>query len=107
MSTNDSAPTALPVLAPRGDFDAENTAPLTAELQETAARHPGIVLDLSGVTFGDSSFLNLLLSAHQETDLRVAAVPAGVARMLDITGADAVLRVYGTVEDAQDAVGRL
>lgn len=104
MSKNDGAHAALPVLAPRGDFDAQNTGPLTAEIRETVSRSPGVVLDLSDVTFGDSSFLNLLLSAHQETDLRIAQVPAGIERLLSLTGTESVLRIYGTVEEAQATV---
>ncbi|WNI18091.1 STAS domain-containing protein [Actinacidiphila sp. ITFR-21] len=71
MSTSDHAPTPLPVITAVGDLDADTLHPLTAELQKAAAMASGVILDVSGVTFGDSSFINLLLRAHQHTDLRV------------------------------------
>lgn len=101
MPTNDSSPTAAITLAPAGDYDAENIGPLATELSEATARCPVVVLDLSGVTFADSTFLNLLLRAHQETDLRLADLATGVARLLSVTGADSVLNTYSTVSQAE------
>ncbi|MEU1040950.1 STAS domain-containing protein [Streptomyces sp. NPDC005551] len=103
MATHDSAVPAPPVIVPRGDLDASNIAPVADELEAARTRHHAVILDLSGVTFGDSSFLNLLLRFHQLTDLRLAATPTNLARLFDITGADTVLRLYPTVDAARDA----
>ncbi|MYS24541.1 anti-anti-sigma factor [Streptomyces sp. DvalAA-14] len=103
MSTADRAPTRLPVIAARGDLDATALAPLTAEIEAATASHPGVILDASGITFGDSSFLRLVISTHQNTDLRIAATPPVVERLFSIVGLDAVIRIYPTVHDAQAA----
>lgn len=58
------------------------------------------VLDAEGITFADSSFLGLLLATHQQADLRIAAPSATLARLLSVVGADAVLRIHPTVQDA-------
>ncbi|MER6195405.1 STAS domain-containing protein [Streptomyces cyaneofuscatus] len=102
MSHNESAPRTLPVIAARGDLDAHTLGPLSADLQAAAEAHSGVVLDASDVSFGDSTFLNLLLRVHQQTDLRIAAPSHAVRRLLSITGADSVLRVHGSVGEAQE-----
>ncbi|WP_227024986.1 STAS domain-containing protein [Streptomyces tsukubensis] len=88
------------VIAAHGDIDMQNLGPLRMALEETAASHPVTVLDTSGVTFADSTFLNLLLRAHQSTSLRIAAPSEPVRRLLEITGADRVLSLYPSVAQA-------
>ncbi|MFF8925850.1 STAS domain-containing protein [Streptomyces longwoodensis] len=68
-----------------------------------------IVLDLSGVAFCDSAGLNLLLRAHREAELGgvelvLAWVPQPLRRIVEMTGADQILRIYDTVEAAQEAL---
>ncbi|WNI14464.1 STAS domain-containing protein [Actinacidiphila sp. ITFR-21] len=89
----------VPVVAAHGDLDIENLAPLRQAL-ETAAEQPVVVLDAGGVTFADSSFLSVLLAVRQRTDLRVAAAPAQMLRLLGITGADRIIPLYPTVAEA-------
>ncbi|WP_406123658.1 STAS domain-containing protein [Streptomyces canus] len=69
-----------------------------------------VVLDLSAVSFCDSAGLNVLIGAWRQADaggvvLALACVPEPVRRILQMTGADQVLRVYGTVADAEAAFG--
>lgn len=101
MSTSDHAPTHLPVITAAGDLDADTLAPLDAEIQAAAAAAPGVILDVSGVTFGDSSFINLLLRTQKHTDLRVAGLRPPLDRLFRLVGVDAVLRVFPSVADAQ------
>ncbi|MEU4878436.1 STAS domain-containing protein [Streptomyces sp. NPDC021608] len=68
-----------------------------------------MVLDLSGVTFCDSSGLNALLLARQQAERRglklaVACVPPQPLRVLTMTGADQLLLVHDTVAEAGTAV---
>ncbi|GGR81779.1 hypothetical protein Snoj_39210 [Streptomyces nojiriensis] len=42
-------------------MDLDISAPLAESLLAAAHAHPVVVLDVSGVTFADSAFLNLLL----------------------------------------------
>ncbi|MFF7205391.1 STAS domain-containing protein [Streptomyces sp. NPDC008141] len=88
------------VVTAQGEVDLQNMAPLADALTEAAGNHSVVVLDTSAVTFADSTFLNLLLTMHRLTDLRIAAPAAGLKRLLDVTGADQVLTVRATVADA-------
>nr|WSX75943.1 STAS domain-containing protein [Streptomyces sp. NBC_00899] len=94
MSTSDNAPPHLPVITAVGDLDADTLHPLTAELQTAAATASGVILDVSGVTFGDSSFINLLMRTHQHTDLRVTGLGPPLDRLFRLIGVDAVLHIF-------------
>lgn len=95
----------LPVVAPRGELDLHSLGSVAAELEEAAAAHPVVIVDASGVAFADSSFINVLLLAHQRSQVRVAAARPQLRRVLELMGADQILRLYGTVEQAR-AAGR-
>jgi anti-anti-sigma factor len=60
--------------------------------------HRFIVLDLSNVTFCDSAGLGILFGARRQAEkseaaLALACVPPLVRRILQMTGADQVLRI--------------
>ncbi|MFI0107859.1 STAS domain-containing protein [Streptomyces parvus] len=81
------------VVVASGDFDADERDLLLSAWDEADERNlPVTVLDLSGVTFGDSSFLDSLLRArrrHLTADRRlVIAGPLHhrVVRLLTVTG---------------------
>ncbi|MFE8977502.1 STAS domain-containing protein [Streptomyces cyaneofuscatus] len=104
MRTSDplgSRPEPLPVISPRGEFDMDNVTSLGAEIEAMAAVHGGLVLDASNITFADSSFLRMILNAHRRTDLRIAAPTQRVARLFDLAGVDAYLRIYPTLDTAR------
>ncbi|WP_405940754.1 STAS domain-containing protein [Streptomyces sp. NBC_00207] len=86
------------VVVAQGDMDLDTSAPLAESLLAAAHAHPVVVLDTSSVTFADSAFLNLLLQAHALAELRIAALPHQLQRLLEMTGADAVLHVHPTVQ---------
>ncbi|MFE3660702.1 STAS domain-containing protein [Streptomyces sp. NPDC059165] len=88
------------VVAAHGDLDLNNLPPLTDALTEASASHSTVVLDASGITFADSSFLNLVLRFHRCTTLRVAAPQAQLLRLLEITGGDQVLDIRPTLDAA-------
>ncbi|MDX2982197.1 STAS domain-containing protein [Streptomyces microflavus] len=90
-----------PVLSPVGEFDMDNVPALLAEIETVIAVHGGVVLDASGITFADSSFLRMILGVHQRTDLRIVAPSSRVARLFDIAGVDTYLRVYPTLDAAR------
>ncbi|MFB7037469.1 MULTISPECIES: STAS domain-containing protein [unclassified Streptomyces] len=67
-----------------------------------------VVADMSGVTFLDSSGINVLLAVHQRVSdtkgrLRIAAPTDNVRRVLALVGVDAVIPCHPTVEDALNA----
>ncbi|EFL12933.1 STAS domain-containing protein [Streptomyces sp. C] len=90
------------VVAARGELDQDTLPSLEEALTAAADRHGVVVLDASSVTFGDSSFLNLLLRLHRLTVLRVAAPGDQLLRLFALTGADTVLSLHPSVQDALD-----
>ncbi|SFF90928.1 anti-anti-sigma factor [Actinacidiphila alni] len=101
MSKNKRPPADLPVVTVAGDLDASNLGPLDAQLKAAADGAPGVILDISAVTFGDSTFLNLLIRTHRTTDLRIAGLHPPVDRLFHLVGVDTVLKIFPTVADAR------
>ncbi|MBY8880083.1 STAS domain-containing protein [Streptomyces sp. PLK6-54] len=73
---------------------------LSMELLTAADGVGGVVLDASGITFADSAVLHALVETHERTDLRIAAVPAHLRRVLSVTGLETVFHLYPTLEAA-------
>lgn len=68
---------------------------------------PRVVVDLSGVSFMDSSGLGALIGALKKArqahgDLRIVGVNEQVATVLALTNLDRVLRPFESVEAAAD-----
>ncbi|MET7828974.1 STAS domain-containing protein [Streptomyces sp. NPDC005386] len=82
------------MLHPHGDLDHAKNGPFAGELHHASAAHPVVIVDLTHVTFGDSTLLNALIHAHQTTDLRLANIPAVITNVLTVTGLDDVLALY-------------
>lgn len=91
------------VVVVRGELDLGSLPPLRQVVETASVVHPVLVLDLGDVTFADSSTLNLLLVAHRATTLRIAAPQPQVLRLLEVTGADRILRIYPTTGLACEA----
>jgi len=88
------------VVVAHGGYGLDSLSGLADALETAAQKHSKVVLDASGVTFADSSFLNLVLGVHRLTSLRLAAPAQQLRRLLELTGADGVLAVRATVEEA-------
>jgi len=81
-----------------GEIDMSTVSALRRELDRAAERVPTVLLDLSGVTFMDSTGLHLLLEASQSSAadgwgfvlLRSSAV---VQRLIEVSGATDLLPV--------------
>ncbi|TQK42900.1 stage II sporulation protein AA (anti-sigma F factor antagonist) [Streptomyces sp. SLBN-118] len=94
------------VLVLSGELDHDTAEPLREALAEAVQAAPErIVIDCADLSFCDSTGLNLLLRARlaaREADSRLAlsALRPSVARMFDITGAQAVFPVYARLDEA-------
>ncbi|CAL9331267.1 Anti-sigma-B factor antagonist [Streptomyces sp. enrichment culture] len=87
-----------------GDLDL-HTAPRLADVLQPLLHNSGhsVLVDLSGVTFLDSTGLTCLIEAYRTArttgaGLMLIAPSERVRRMLALTGADQVLRSYPTVD---------
>ncbi|WP_407565288.1 STAS domain-containing protein [Streptomyces sp. 184] len=94
------------VLTPTGELD-YHTAELLREPLERciAGGRSRLVLDCTRLEFCDSTGLNVLLGARLKAEadggaVHLAALQPMVARVFEITGAEAVFSVHDTVEAA-------
>lgn len=93
---------------PSGEIDMDNAAILEGRLLGLVDQGH-TVLDLSGVTFLDSTALGAVIVAYRRGqaighNLRLAGAAGWVRRILQITELDAVLQHHDEVDDAVDAL---
>ena len=96
------------VVSVAGEVDLDTASEL-GEHALDALHHvsPRIVLDITGVTFMDSTGLKVLVSVERRAQLAggsfvlVGASPA-VLRILTLTGLDQVFTLHGSLEDLDD-----
>jgi anti-sigma B factor antagonist len=105
----DSAATAVVVVS--GDVDIGTAPDFEDELARAVEAHTGsgLVIDLQGVTFIDSTGLNSLVRAFERqrllgSGLALVTDDPRVAMMLEVTRLDRVLRRYPTRDEALVAV---
>jgi anti-sigma B factor antagonist len=102
--TRCESPDGITVLALAGELDIAAAPALRARV-DAAAGERGVVLDLSGATFVDSSMLKELLRStselsRYETPLVLAGVPPVVQRLLDLTRTTVLFTLAGDREAA-------
>ncbi|MGW0291100.1 STAS domain-containing protein [Streptomyces tuirus] len=66
---------------------------------------PRIVADLTGVTFMDSSGINVFVATHQQVSsadgwVRIAGAQPSVLRILQLVGVDTLITCHATTEQA-------
>ncbi|MET7451451.1 STAS domain-containing protein [Streptomyces sp. NPDC005574] len=94
------------VVTVRGEIDHDVKDVLSqALLPEDGTPPPRVVADLSGVSFMDSSGINVFVAAHQQVSgaggwLRIAGATDSVSRLLHMVGIDALIPCHPTVEQA-------
>lgn len=95
----------IAVLGLRGEVDYQSVGALSEAVPEPSGDSLRIVVDLSLVTFMDSSGVNALIAAHQTTQaargwLRLAGARGAVLRTVQLVGLDSLVSCHPTVEDA-------
>ncbi|MEV0244785.1 STAS domain-containing protein [Streptomyces sp. NPDC050674] len=97
------------VVALRGEIDHDVQDQLrTALLGQDEVVPARIVADLSGVTFMDSSGINVFVAAHRQVSgaggwVRIAGAQHSVLRVLQLVGLDTVITCHPTAEQALTA----
>jgi anti-sigma B factor antagonist len=88
------------------EIDVDNQSCVQKALGDALETVPSLlVADGTATTFCASSGIGALLRAHEQasaagTQLRVVVSGAAVQRVLDLTGADDILRLYPSLPDA-------
>jgi anti-anti-sigma factor len=94
------------VVTPAGELDHHTADLLREPLEDLLSKGISkLVVDCTRLEFCDSTGLNVLLGARLKAEsaggvVRLAGMRPVVARVFEITGADAVFSVHGTVESA-------
>ncbi|MFE2571783.1 STAS domain-containing protein [Streptomyces mirabilis] len=91
-----------------GDMDLATVSVLELTVDEVLSDHRTVILDLTGVTFCDSSGLNSLIRLRRRAQdtggqLILAAPPPQMMRLLTITGTGSVFPIYGSLAEAWQA----
>ncbi|MGW0877888.1 STAS domain-containing protein [Streptomyces sp. NPDC002740] len=90
------------------DDDVKDALSLALTLEDGMTPPLRIVADLSGVTFMDSSGINVFITAQRSVSqaqgwLRIAGAQEAVLRVLQMVGIDTVIPCHPTVEQALNA----
>jgi anti-sigma B factor antagonist len=99
-------PQTVAVVALPAEVDLTNIGPVAAELAAVLASGAGVVVaDGTGTGFCDSAAVAALIRAHHQAatagaQLRVVATGKSVRRMMQLNGADQVLRLYPSLASA-------
>lgn len=95
------------ILAVVGELDVATAGDVRAAYQKLAfTEGDRLVLDLSGLTFCDSSGIATLINARNHAvangvSFAVAGAPASVVRTFDRIGLGGFIRLYATLDQAQ------
>ncbi|TXS69650.1 anti-sigma factor antagonist [Streptomyces sp. me109] len=105
LSITQTAAGGIRVLVVSGEIDHDNVDQLRQALRVGVGGDPRAVLDLGGVTFMDSSAINVLVVAFNTAEaaggwIRLAALTEPVQRVVEIVGLDTVLACYPTRDQA-------
>jgi anti-sigma B factor antagonist len=81
-----------------GELDSTSRAPIETAVMAAIPTAYKVVLDLTELTFCDSTGLSMFLAAHQKAEaeghpLIFANIPLTIARLLEITALDHVLHL--------------
>ncbi|MCX4960971.1 STAS domain-containing protein [Streptomyces virginiae] len=84
-----------------GEFDLDTTGELAVACDRVTADAQLLVIDVSGVAFADSSFLNVLIRLRNSRPLVLAGpLPSQLHRLLEMTGALALFALRDNTTSA-------
>ncbi|MFE7836216.1 STAS domain-containing protein [Streptomyces sp. NPDC057474] len=107
LSVEPSVVDGVRVVTVRGEIDHTVRDVLSEALlcEDGTVPPPRIVADLSGVTFMDSSGINVFIAVHRQVSgaqgwLRIAGAHESVLRVLTLVGVDTFISCHPTIEQA-------
>ena len=104
----DRLPGSRVLISVSGELDLHSAPRLSREIAKATRSHPSqLVIDLSRVTFMDSTALRILDTERQATEGRLHLVVRSpqIRRLMRVTGYFDVLTLFRTLEDAVRAGG--
>lgn len=98
------------VIAISGELDVATVASLRQLLLQRNGKHRLVVVDLTAVSFIDSTGLSALILGQRQqhehgADLSLVGLQPQVEKVLEVTGLNEVFPIYDDVEDAMSAKG--
>ncbi|RST17557.1 anti-sigma factor antagonist [Streptomyces sp. WAC05374] len=102
-------PTGVAVVRVSGELDYDGVTVLENAVRSVRALGGHrLLLDLSGLTFMDSSGVNALLKARQETHvtggwMRIAGPQPPVLKVIELVGLDQAIPLYSSVGEALES----
>ena len=106
FAVSDSLEGGVPVVTVRGEIDVATAPQLRDRLMAASETNPPLsVVDLSAVTFLDSTALGVLVGAVTQRrdaggDIRLVVTEPHVTKVFSITGLDAVFSIYPDLDRA-------
>ncbi|MFB6638932.1 STAS domain-containing protein [Streptomyces chartreusis] len=93
------------VVTVTGEIDQQTGEPLRHALDMSTPPGPRVVVDMSGVSFMDSTGINILIAAHQSLAeaggwLRLAAITEPVQRTIQLVGLHTYIDSRKTLDQA-------
>ena len=106
LDVSTPAPGQVPVATVTGEVDVYSASTLRDGLTELLAAGTGVVVDLTGVGFLDSTGLGALVAARKTAEEHGVALPLvctaeRILKLFTITGLDGVFTLCSSVEDGQ------
>jgi anti-sigma B factor antagonist len=97
----------VPVIRVAGEVDLTTAPELRAKLAELPAAGGTVVIDMSEVTFLDSTGLSVLVAswkrlceAGEKNSFRLVVNRPAIQRVLDVTGLTQIFEVFSSLEEA-------
>jgi anti-sigma B factor antagonist len=105
LEVRTSARGGVPVVSALGEVDVSSAPQLSEQLAALPTGASRAVVDLSEVTFIDSTGLGVLVAGWKRLDasgskLDLVVTRPQVAKVLEVTGLDSVFRIFASLDEA-------
>ncbi|MEU9593935.1 STAS domain-containing protein [Streptomyces sp. NPDC048193] len=99
------------VLQVTGELDHHSSPILTQAVKEAPFGDAGVIIDLSGLTYCDSTGITVLITAYQRSQatgspLSLVGVRPDQMRVFQVVGLDQVFTFHATAQEAVSALRR-